>query len=135
MREFWSGTRAAMEPRWITLAVKINVCTGNESSKNRPLGPDLSKLLRLRQRLTSEPLCRIRTRRRCCEAMLTEQRSRSFRKPDSSGTTYLADNAWFGRTKKKTHTISSVSCLGVAERLAFSSTVKDDSLDRARSVG
>jgi hypothetical protein len=33
MREFWSGTWAAMESRQITLAVKINVCTGNESSK------------------------------------------------------------------------------------------------------
>jgi len=32
------------------------------------------------QRLTSETLCRFRTRRRCCEARLTEQRSRSFRK-------------------------------------------------------
>ena len=33
MREFWSGTWAAMESRQITLAVKINFCTGNESSK------------------------------------------------------------------------------------------------------
>jgi hypothetical protein len=33
MREFWFETRAAMESRQITLAVKINVCTGNERSK------------------------------------------------------------------------------------------------------
>jgi hypothetical protein len=41
MREFWSGTRAAMESRWITLAVKINVCTGNESSKIVHWGPTI----------------------------------------------------------------------------------------------
>jgi len=33
MGEFWSGTWAAMESRQITLAVKINVCTGNERSR------------------------------------------------------------------------------------------------------
>ena len=39
MGEFWSGTWAAMESRQITLAVKINVCTGNESSKIVDYGP------------------------------------------------------------------------------------------------
>jgi hypothetical protein len=55
MREFWSGIWAAMESPQITLAVKTNVRTGNESSKIVHYGPIIQKLLRLLSDLQANP--------------------------------------------------------------------------------